>query len=825
MDSTPLERDARAPSLASFALILLLFVGSGCAALLYEMVWFQMLEFTIGSSAVSIGMLLATFMAGLCLGSLIYPRVVPATWHPLRVYALLELAIGLLGLAVLTGIDYLGNLYVLSAVNVRWELMMRGVLCAACLLPPTMLMGATLPAVARWVEATPRGVSWLGLFYGGNTLGAVAGCLGAGFYLLRVYNVEVATYAAVAINFAVAIIALALSYRLSFVVPAANPAPSTDLSQTASWPIYITIAISGFCALGAEVIWTRLMSILLGGTTYTLSLILAVFLAGLGLGSSAAALVVRRLTSPRLALGWCQASLVLATAWCAASIVQGFPYLPLEHQFLGSLGTYLWLDLVRVAVALLPAACLWGASFPLALAAISATHADRGRMVGQLYAANTIGAIVGSLLFSLWLIPAIGTQDSQRLLIAGATLAALFMFLPNALGASPARSDTSSPYPRSRARRFTGLAAVVGVSVLAGWSVAAMPFNRLAFGRIAEMIDPGVKELYRGEGINSTVAVSEHPNGLRSFHVSGKVEASTLVDDMRTQVILGTLPALIHPKPQSALVVGFGAGVTAGALIPYLGITRIVICEIEPLIPQKVGPFFEVANSSVAHDRFVEIVYDDARHFVTTTPEKFDIITSDSIHPWVKGAASLYTQEYFEQMRAHLTPGGIAVQWVPLYDTNVEAVRSAIATFFKVFPHGSVWSNGKRGKSFDVVLLGTSEPLRIDLDEIEGRMAQFDRSIVLQSLNYVEFKDAFDLLATFATEADDLKEWLDGAQINRDRNMRLQYLAGMTPHGIVFKAVHSEIMARYHFPASLFVGSDEHLAALKARIESANAGK
>src|SRR5262249_25433282 len=161
--------------------------------------------------------------------------------------------------------------------------------------------------------------------------------------------------------------------------------------------------------------------------------------------------------------------------------------------------------------------------------------------------------------------------------------------------------------------------------------------------------------------------------------------------------------------------VGFGAGVTAGMFLPHVEVKRIVICEIEPLIPQKIGPLFEAQNLGVATDPITQIVYDDARHFVATTPEKFDIITSDSIHPWVKGAASLYTQEYFEHLRARLDPGGIVVQWVPLYDTNAEAARSSIATFFRVFPHGSVWSNAKRGVSYDVVLLGTAEPLRIDL--------------------------------------------------------------------------------------------------------------
>jgi spermidine synthase len=191
--------------------LLLLFVGSGCAALIYEIVWFQLLSLIVGSSAISMGVLLATFMGGMCIGSLALPRIVPSREHPLRVYALLELGIGLLGLIVLFVLPYIGGLYTAIGGSGIGGLLFRGLLCAICLLPPTILMGATLPAIARWVEATPRGVSWLGFFYGGNTAGAVLGCLLAGFYLLRVLDMTIATFVAVAINLGVAGIALFLA--------------------------------------------------------------------------------------------------------------------------------------------------------------------------------------------------------------------------------------------------------------------------------------------------------------------------------------------------------------------------------------------------------------------------------------------------------------------------------------------------------------------------------------------------------------------------------------------------------------------------------------
>ena len=203
------------------------------------------------------------------------------------------------------------------------------------------------------------------------------------------------------------------------------------------------------------------------------------------------------------------------------------------------------------------------------------------------------------------------------------------------------------------------------------------------------------KMLYIGEGMNASVAVSEDQDGIRYFHVSGKTEAATYPIDMRLQRMLGHLSALLNPKPRSVLVVGFGAGVTAGTFVTYPEIKRIVICEIEPLIPQMVSGYFSEENYNVVKDPRVEIVYDDARRFILTSKEKFDIITSDPIHPWVKGAATLYTREYFELVKRHLKPGGVVTQWVPLYESTIEVVKSEMATFFAVFPDGIVWINDR----------------------------------------------------------------------------------------------------------------------------------
>ena len=245
---------------------------------------------------------------------------------------------------------------------------------------------------------------------------------------------------------------------------------------------------------------------------------------------------------------------------------------------------------------------------------------------------------------------------------------------------------------------------------------------------------------------------------------------------MRLQRMLAHLPALFDKEPRSALIVGFGAGVTAGTFVTYPEIERIVICEIEPLIPQKVSGFFGDANNHVIADPRVEIVYDDARSFIRTTEEKFDIITSDPIHPWVKGAASLYTRQYFEEAKRHLKPGGVVTQWVPLYESTVDVVKSELAMFFAVFPDGIAWINDQDGAG-DVVLFGQADPGPLNVDAAEQRFNANPR--VAASLHEIDFDSVIDLLASYAGRGPDLQAWLQDAAINTDADLRLQYLAGL----------------------------------------------
>jgi spermidine synthase len=784
-------------------LLLLLFAGSGCAALMYEIVWYQLLQLVIGSSAISLGVLLATFMGGLCAGSLALPRLRwPRGQHPLRVYAKVEFGIAFFGVLVLFGMPLVDGVYSAAVGHGLPAILLRALVCALCLIPPTFLMGASLPAAARWIETSPEGVSWMGMLYGANTGGAVLGCLLAGFYLLREFDMGTATFAAAALNILVGLVSLGIAKRTEGSMPAVEARPTR-----AYWPVYVTIAISGATALGAEVIWTRLLGLMLGATVYTFSIILAIFLVGLGIGSAGGAALARNLRttlSARAVFGTCQLLLVLGIAWTAFMVSKSLPYWPVNPMLSTSPWYTFQIDMARVLWAILPATILWGASFPLALAAAAQKDEDPGRLVGGIYAANTAGAIVGALSFSLFLVPWIGTQGCERLLIGLAAASAALMLLP---------AVTAS-------RSIAGGAGLLAGLVLAGYfatHVSGTPGMLIAYGRRIMTSMNRSQILFAGEGRNSSIAISRWEDGAIQFHVSGKVEASSEPYDMRLQRMLGHMPALFHPNPKSVLIVGFGAGVTAGTFVTHPGIERIVICEMEPLIPPTATQYFSNENYNVMHDPRVQIVYDDARHFIHATREKFDIITSDPIHPWVKGSATLYSKEYFDLVKQHLNPGGIVTQWVPLYESDLPTVKSEFATFFDAFPNGTVWGN-ENGGGYDTVALGQIEPARIDLDALDARLARPDHARVAQSLQIVGFGSLNALLGTYAGQRSELDPWMQGADINRDGNLRLQYLAGMALNTSMEGTIYNQMLQFRRFPRNLFVGSEQRVQNLMSTL-------
>jgi spermidine synthase len=801
-----------------FPLVLVLFLGSGCAALMYEIIWFQMLQLVLGSSAISIAVLLGTFMAGMCIGSLALARYVAASRHPLRVYAVLELAIGAAGLLMLVAMPLVQNVYTAVVGHGVPGLMLRGLFAAICLLPPTIMMGATLPAVARWVETTPRGVSWLGFFYGSNTIGAVFGCLLAGFYLLRVHDMQIATFVAVALNVVVAFGALTIARAEPRSAPAAPSfaagAPPPAISPPKAWPVYLAIGLSGLTALGAEVIWTRLFGLLLSHTTYTFSIILGVFLVGIGLGSAAGSYVSRRTPDPRSALGYVQLALIVTIAWSAWNITKALPYWPVNPRLAPTPWFQFQLDFVRCLWTILPAALLWGASFPLALAAVASPGQDGGRMVGRVYAANTVGAIIGAIATSLTLIGSLGTQNSQRLMIVLAAIGAFGLLVPTFADA-PSR-------PRVTLNGALMALVIALIAAFTARNIQPVPPLLVGHGRFSAAERRHQETfLFVGEGMNSSPAVSRDASGILSYHNAGKVQASSQPQDMRLQRMLGHLTTLGIEQPKKVLVIACGAGVTAGAASIDPRVEKLTIAEIEPLVPTVVAKYFGDHNFNVVKNPKVRVEVDDARHFINTTKEKFDAITSDPFDPWVKGAANLYTKEFWELAKSKLNPGGIVTVFVQLYDAGMAAVKSEVATFFQVFPDGIVFGNTVRGEGYDIVLLGQAAgatPFKIDVDAMERRLASPEYAEVARSLRQIGFDSATALLSTYGGRGAELGPWLQDAEINRDKNLRLQFLAGMGMNIDQRVEIYRGMVASRRFPEDLFTGDPARLMALRAAM-------
>jgi spermidine synthase len=547
-------------------------------------------------------------------------------------------------------------------------------------------------------------------------------------------------------------------------------------------------------------------------------LILAVFLVGLGIGSSLGSILAKNVVRPRTALGWCQMLNVGAMAWSAYMLMESLPYWPINTSISSSIWYNFQLDLARAFWAVLPGPILWGASFPLALAGVARRGEDPGRLVGGVYAANTVGAIAGSIVSSLILVYWFGSQRAQQVLMVVSGVAGLLLLAPAEL-----RSVETDSGRRHTLRWMAPAALVIalGVAAFLVRTVPTIPGILVAYGRYAATwLGQQGDIFYVGEGLSSSVAVSRF-SGVMNYHNAGKVQASSQPQDMRLQRMLGHFTTLVPKSPKKVLVIGCGAGATAGAVSIDQHVESLIIAEIEPLVPRVVSEHFGEHNFHVVRNPKTHVVIDDARHYLLTTDETFDAITSDPLDPWVKGAATLYTKEFFELAKSKLNPGGTVTLFVQLYESTPEAVKSEIGTFFDVFPHGVIWGNTHQGRGYDTVLMGTVDPPTFNVDEWEARINSPAYATVKDSLREISIYSAVDLFGNYAGRASDMKAYLADAQINHDRDLRLQYLAGLGLNLYQSGPIYADILRHRKYPEGMFTGSPETLQRLRDAIASA----
>jgi spermidine synthase len=694
---------------------------SGLCALIYQTAWLREFRLIFGASTAASAAVLGIFMGGLGLGSAWLGRRSELAKRPLVLYGNLELLIALSAAATPALVWLVRQAYAATGGTMVLGDVLGTVVClllsALVLIVPTFLMGGTLPAAARSVETDDDlGRRSLALLYGCNTLGAVTGAALSTFWLIEVLGNRGTLWAACALNIVVALIARRIGRGMAETQPS-SPRTDGEASAPATSPRFVMIAAAsvGFAFMLMELVWYRMLSPILGGSTFTFGLILVVALLGVGLGGAFYALAAsnRRPTVNGFAL-----TCALEAVFIAAPYALGdrLALLALVLRPLGGMGfagqVLGWAIITMIVV--LPAALVAGYQFPMLIALLGEGREDVGRHTGFAYAANTAGAIAGSLIGGFGLLPLLTAPGVWK-----AVVALLAMLALGAMFAALRRQERF-------AMPALGAAVAAVLMLFATGPTAAWRHSGIGAGR-AEMSSPTVNALedfqrffrrsvfWEAEGVESSVAMSSD-SGV-AFIINGKIDGNSRLDS-GTQVMSGLVGAILHPQPKRSLVIGLGTGSTAGWLGQVPEMERVDVIELEPAV-REVARVCAPVNCSVLENPKVHLHIGDAREVLLTTPAKYDIIFSEPSNPYRAGIASLFTREFYEAVTQRLENGGIFLQWLQAYDIDGEAIRSVYATLGSVFPNVETWTT----QANDLLLVATREPLSMDAARLRQRVA------------------------------------------------------------------------------------------------------
>jgi spermidine synthase len=778
-----------------------LYLVSGAAALLYEVAWLRLLTMTMGHTTGAVGAVLAAFMGGLAMGAWIAGRLTDGLERPraLRSYAVLEGVIALCALAMPFAIGAIRPLlawaYADGAGGALFDLTRLAASIALIALPGAA-MGASFPVGVAAIRdsARPersrrgfgirdsRGARGVAELYAANTIGAAIGAALTGFVLLPSLGLFGTTMFGVALNLVAAAGALVLSrtQEPTNLKEPTEPAERDPLNlmnpmNPMNPRIIGAIAASGFVALVYEVVWTRVLAMTLGPTTYAFSAMLVAFIAGLAIGAAIACAMLPR---TRRQAVWLGLSIIVAAAAALAAGIAA-DRLPIviartAGRTDASFMSVFALDVVLAVAIQLPMTIALGAALPFAIAAASVSRDAAPRTAAVIYASNTAGAIAGALAGSFILIPRLGLQHSLQLASGIAVVAGLVACL--AQPEDPARLPR-----RERRSRFAAAAAAIAVLALAAL-MPAWNHGRLANGayRLAPALAAGDIEtaleagdlLYYREGAAGTVSV-RRLLGVTSLAIDGKVDASNGAD-MLTQKLLAHLPLLLHDNPRSVYIIGLGSGVTLGAALRH-PIDRADVSEISPEVVAA-SAYFSTENHDALGDGRIRLIVGDGRSHLLLSDDRYDVIVSEPSNPWMAGVSTLFTREFFQAARAHLQPGGILCQWAHTYNINDADLRSIVDTFLSTFPDGSAWLVG----ASDVLLIGSTSPIRA-LES--GIAAAWNRPGVAEDLAQVAVSDAFGVLTLFIARGGDLHRYAAGARVQTDDQLALEYSAPRAIYG------------------------------------------
>lgn len=772
---------------SSRAIAFFLFFFSGATGLVYEVVWLRELVLVLGSTLFATSAILSTFMGGLALGSFLAGRVADRSRRSaLALYGILEIGIGIYALLTPFLFDAL-----VPAFRLAWHAggehsflafsLVKFVGVAVVLLPPTVLMGASLPVLARQIADDPRRIGGgVGLLYALNTFGAIAGTFVAGFLAIRFLGAQATTWVTAALNLVVGGAAI-LAARPAAVRPTeARPTREEALVAPLDrpvWPALWIFGASGFAAMVLEVAWTRGLSLVLGSSVYAFSLMLLAFLTGLAAGSAVFAAWLRR--RPGLDAGALLAALLLAAgllAWATSFAIPAMPRLFAAVFFRGGLGPDGWFA-VQFAFGLIvmfPATFALGGIFPAVLQLHARGLDHVAESVGAVYASNTVGTIVGAAAGGFAVLPLLGVRDTL------VSVAALEVLLGGVALAALTRGGRVASL-----RSLVALLAAVGVSGLfflarPAWDPVLM--NSGVYMNLWELpagagwndfLDAAVRGnriVYAKEGLTASVVVEEQPRADNLFlAVNGKVEASTQ-GDMETQLMCGHLPVLLHEAPRDVLVVGLASGITVGAVASHPDVRSIRVIEVEAAMVEA-ARFFSSANGRVLDDPRVTISINDARNDLTFASRLYDVIVSEPSNPWMTVASNLFTEDFFRLARTRLRQGGVMSQWIQTYGLRPDDLRSVIAAFRSAFPEVLVFETFE---GVDVLLMGSDRSLRFDLENLDRRISELR---VRMDLARVGVRSATDILPLFRLGPSETDRLVAGAERNTDDNARVEFAA------------------------------------------------
>ncbi|MBK8979886.1 MAG: fused MFS/spermidine synthase [Planctomycetes bacterium] len=747
--------------------VLALFLVSGASGLVYEVVWSRWFTQLLGTTIYAVSTVLGVFMGGLALGAWLFGRVADRPRaNGLRIYGVLELAIGIYVLLLPALIDAAEGIYVsawpLVEASFAGQLGLRFALVVAILIVPATLMGGTLPALSRHLVTSPEhSAREIGMLYAINTLGAVLGCATAGFVLLEHLGLSASLYLAAALNFAVAVLALWLARRPEPTAVTPPRAPDADAEQpvdgAAAGRARLALglyALCGFAALALEVLWTRSLMYFVSVDTWAFTSMLSAFLCGIGLGSLVIAQVESRIRRPLLALGILQVGVAIGAA---ASIPlfdglyaaqQSFESAVAVTSKLGRVASKLFASFF---VMLLPT-LLMGASFPIASRIWVQAKGQVGRGVGTLYAINTVGAIAGSTMAGFVLIPWLGLKDA---VLAMASLYALIGAV--LIAAARARGPLLPPVVAAGVP-----AAIVLLIANALYHGEPMARNLYYFQRPE---DPH-ELVYSDEGVAASLAIIETARGSKLLNINGVTTAADNYLDMQVHRMLSHLAVLAHPDPRTALIVGFGMGSTAYGVCQH-PLERVDVVELLRA-ERRTAPYFEHVNHGILGDERLHFIEGDGRNYLLATERRYDVISFNAIHP--RFSSNLYTADFYRLCLERLTDDGVICAWLTQNRMPRDVWRMLCASLVEVFPHCSLWYSNPE----HYCLLGSRRPLRIDPDVWAQRMAL---PAVATDLADSNLADPAVMLTRFVLGDADLRRYLQGAVLNTDDRPRIEFSA------------------------------------------------